>query len=411
MKKKIFLCLIFAVLISSCTEEKDKIIDVKTNNNLFDLSENEALEIAKSFQESVTSSPKTRTSNITFDIKSAYRLDASAQTRALLDERTPLVYEIEMNDEVKNGKIIVSGDKRFPEVLAYIPSFNDSLYKVSPEPNIMVQMAKNAMLDRIQNNKATSLTRSYAEGSVPGEVSVMIVPFCTTGWFQGSPYNYLLPEAWIEYAEGIDKVLGYSLRGNYPTGQAAVAIAQAMAYLQPYLTIDGTYINWGKLTAEKNVTAPNEDMVAVLFKYIYNTIGAYPVWGKSYNDRWPSSPETIVNAVIATETPFRKIPWAIKSSQCGLTCDNYQNWNLDVVKKSVLSLNPVLVGGLSRVAFLVDGYAINEENSAYLHCNFGRSENFNGYYLVHDDGKVIFDLNGWTYNDTFLEIIANIRNR
>ncbi len=29
-----------------------------------------------------------------------------------------------MNDGLENGKIIVSGDKRFPEVLAYMPSFN-----------------------------------------------------------------------------------------------------------------------------------------------------------------------------------------------------------------------------------------------------------------------------------------------
>ena len=29
-----------------------------------------------------------------------------------------------MNNGLENGKIIVSGDKRFPEVLAYMPSFN-----------------------------------------------------------------------------------------------------------------------------------------------------------------------------------------------------------------------------------------------------------------------------------------------
>jgi len=49
-------------------------------------------------------------------------------------------------------------------------------------------------------------------------------------------------------------------------------------------------------------------------------------------------------------------------------CDNDQSWNLEVVKKSLLSLYPVFVGDLDKVAFLVDGYAINEENSVYLHC-------------------------------------------
>lgn len=57
-------------------------------------------------------------------IKSQYRLNASGQTRTLSDENSPLIYEIEMNNGLENGKIIVSGDKRFPEVLAYMPSFN-----------------------------------------------------------------------------------------------------------------------------------------------------------------------------------------------------------------------------------------------------------------------------------------------
>ena len=57
-------------------------------------------------------------------IKSQYRLNASGQTRTLSDENPALIYEIEMNNDLENGKIIVSGDKRFPEVLAYMPSFN-----------------------------------------------------------------------------------------------------------------------------------------------------------------------------------------------------------------------------------------------------------------------------------------------
>ena len=57
-------------------------------------------------------------------IKSQYRLNASGQTRTLSDENSPLIYEIEMNNGLENGKIIVSGDKRFPKVLAYMPSFN-----------------------------------------------------------------------------------------------------------------------------------------------------------------------------------------------------------------------------------------------------------------------------------------------
>ena len=203
MRKNIFIYIIFAALISSCTEEMDKSIEANINTSRYDLSENEALTIAKSFQQSVTISPETRANGVTFNIQNQYRLSASEQTRALSDKNSPLIYEIEMNNGLENGKIIVSGDKRFPEVLAYIPSFNDSLYKVTTGPNVMVQMAKNALLDKIQNYATTLATRSQSLDSIPGEVSVMIVPFCRTDWDQSSPFNKLLPTAWVQYAEGV----------------------------------------------------------------------------------------------------------------------------------------------------------------------------------------------------------------
>ncbi|WP_285827221.1 C10 family peptidase [Bacteroides acidifaciens] len=409
MRKNIFIYIILAALISSCTEEMYRSTEANIKSSLYDLSENEALTIAKSFQKSVTASPETRANGVTLGIKSQYRLNASGQTRTLSDENSPLIYEIEMNDGLENGKIIVSGDKRFPEVLAYMPSFNDSLYKVATSPNVMVQMAKNALLDKIQNYGTKPTTRSRPVDSVSGEVCVMIVPFCKTDWGQSSPFNQLLPTAWVQYAVGVGSRPGSAWHNNYYTGEAVVAIAQAMAYLQPYLEINGTYINWEELTMEKDVAIPYYNMAATLSKYIYDTIGTYPVWGKSYNDQWPQS--TIVDAVVAMETPINKVSDALSSSQYKITGDRDQKWNLDIVKKSLLSFYPVFVGDLNRVAFLIDGYAINDENTVYFHCNFGRGDEFNGYYMVYDDGRVDFEPGGYIYRDTYLRIIANMRNR
>lgn len=182
-----------------------------------------------------------------------------------------------------------------------------------------------------------------------------------------------------------------------------------MAYLQPYLEINGTYINWEELTMEKDVAIPYYNMAATLSKYIYDTIGTYPVWGKSYNDQWPQS--TIVDAVVAMETPINKVSDALNSSQYKIIGDRDQEWNLDIVKKSLPSFYPVFAGDRNRVAFLIDGYAINDENTVYFHCNFGRGDEFNGYYMVYDDGRVDFEPGGYIYRDTYLRIIANIRNR
>lgn len=211
-----------------------------------------------------------------------------------------MVYEIEINNGLENGRIIVSGDKRFQEVLAYMPSFNDSLYQVSLGPNIMMQMAKNTLLDKIQNYKNALSTRSYPVDPIPGEVSVMIVPFCSTQWSQSAPHNRLLPKAWVQYAEGVGSRPGSAWYDNYYTGEAVISIAQAMAYLQPYISINGVYINWETLIMEKNDTVPEWwELAGILSKYIYDTIGTYPVWGKAYDDKWPQS--SIVNAVVAME--------------------------------------------------------------------------------------------------------------
>ena len=89
MRKNIFICIIFAVSISACTEELDKEINIETNSSLYDLSESEALTIAKTFHESVTSEPQTRDNNTAFGVKSTYRLHASEKTRVYQVKNSP----------------------------------------------------------------------------------------------------------------------------------------------------------------------------------------------------------------------------------------------------------------------------------------------------------------------------------
>ena len=44
-------------------------------------------------------------------------------------------------------------------------------------------------------------------------------------------------------------------------------------------------------------------------------------------------------------------------------------------------------------------------------CNFSKNTNFDGYFLVNNDGGITFELNGLKYKDVNLGIIANIRNK
>lgn len=89
MRKNIFICIIFTVSISACTEELDKEIKIEANSSLYDLSESEALAIAKTFHESVTSEPQTRDNYTAFDVKSTYRLHASEKQELYQVKNSP----------------------------------------------------------------------------------------------------------------------------------------------------------------------------------------------------------------------------------------------------------------------------------------------------------------------------------
>lgn len=88
--------------------------------------------------------------------------------------------------------------------------------------------------------------------------------------------------------------------------------------------------------------------------------------------------------------------------------------SIETVKNSVIKICPVLVE-CNGSAFIVDGYAMtkNESSSsnAYFHCNFGKTGNSDGYYLVNNDGSISFETGGNTYWDTQLSVIPDIRKR
>ena len=108
-----------------------------------------------------------------------------------------LVYEVEIRNRYEQGKAIVSGDRRFPKVLAYIPSYNDSIFATQIGANAMIQMSKNALLDEIANN-SEAITRSRPITDLDGQVWMMIEPFCTTEWGQKEPYSWKFVNTWVE---------------------------------------------------------------------------------------------------------------------------------------------------------------------------------------------------------------------
>lgn len=70
--------------------------------------------------------------------------------------------------------------------------------------------------------------------------------------------------------------------GRCPVGLTNTAIAQIMASLEPELTCEGISMDWSYLKESKSISYddPYEkwNMVASLFKYVYDSTSSSPVW-------------------------------------------------------------------------------------------------------------------------------------
>ena len=188
--------------------------------------------------------------------------------------------------------------------------------------------------------------------------------------------------------------------------------------LEPELTCEGISMDWSYLKESKSISYddPYEkwNMVASLFKYVYDSTSSSPVWGTAYTDVWPDSESKLVSCITAISTPLSNVYKYLNSGSGITNCGNIQKWSIETVKNSVIKICPVLVE-CNGSAFIVDGYAMtkNESSSsnAYFHCNFGKTGNSDGYYLVNNDGSISFETGGNTYWDTQLSVIPDIRKR
>lgn len=279
----------------------------------------------------------------------------------------------------------------------------------------MIQMSKNALLDEIANN-SEAITRSRPITDLDGQVWMMIEPFCTTEWGQKEPYSWKFVNTWVEIPMDISrKICTWERR---PVGLTNTAIAQIMASLEPELTCEGISMDWSYLKESKSISYddPYEkwNMVASLFKYVYDSTSSSPVWGTAYTDVWPDSESKLVSCITAISTPLSNVYKYLNSGSGITNCGNIQKWSIETVKNSVIKICPVLVE-CNGSAFIVDGYAMtkNESSSsnAYFHCNFGKTGNSDGYYLVNNDGSISFETGGNTYWDTQLSVIPDIRKR
>ncbi len=380
-----------------------------------------------------------------------YLKDTQGATRALSSGVKALVYDVDVtNEDGTKGLVVVGGDDRYPKVIAYIPrnearednakSKTASISNNTHE-NLMLGLSKAVYKNKLvqiseaQTKKAETLekiakglnilssnvdsdaineyiskygtveksieidmvdeiTRSTAMEKPGSKIVKSYGKPCGVEWDQWAPYNNMYDEDWV------DIFFGMCSYTHHPAGCAVVAIAQIMAALEPSgMKCCKQDIDWAYLKAEAAVSEYDEarktNMVAALYRDIYNKTKSYPTWGTGDADTWPPQK---VECVTQTGTSSSDVYNYFKSLST-VTVINYNTsgmmkWDPEVVRQSLQYSFPVFVGGNGH-AFVLDEFVcciktltrtLIKQYDVYFHANFGWGEGHaaTGYYLVED---------------------------
>lgn len=414
--------------------------------------------------------------------KKYYLNDTQEATRGLSSNVKATVYDVDVtNEDGTKGLVVVGGDDRYPKVIAYIPRFEmseknahlktTSRLKNSQE-NLMLglskavyrkkivqisdaQAKKTETLEKIakglnisstdvdsdalneyiskygivessiENDMTDEMTRS---SSMPEPGSKVIRSYgrpCGVLWDQWEPYNLMYDEDWV------DIFFGSCSYTHHPAGCAVVAIAQIMAALEPAgMKCCGQNIDWAYLKEKEIINSGpfgeideqrKINMVAALFRDIYNKTKSYPTWGTGDSDEWPPQK---VNCVTQTGTNSSNVYDYFKNLST-VTVINYNTsgvikWDPEVIRQSLQYSFPVFVGGNGH-AFVLDEFlcciksltrTLIKQYDVYFHANFGwgADDAATGYYLVQDtvNGTITFETSQGNYVDSEMSILPFI---
>ena len=430
-----------------------------TNN---DLSENEVLNYVREFK--VASQTRSLSTITNIEITDKYYTGNNTKTRASETLSIPF-YKVKFQKNGTEGCAVVSGDKRSPGVIAYIEKtdtkshsdigkkymldvaqtstiheiekviqYQDSLRvktinKLSQELGIPKEQVS---FEKIKNNICITdqtITRSEPYEPLPTPIVSWKSPFVKVKWGQEVPYNMLLPRAsqmeiWYFPNNTIKRYIDI----YRPVGCGVVSIAEALTYLKPDLTINGTTMNWELLTKDELInyspedpnasTYPQANMAATLIKHIYERTNTMPILAEVDTTIQPGPNYPIV---IASSTKNSDL---ITFMQTISNFTTYNNWEPDAILNGVMNNHISIVGGYqdgnpsTGHTWIIDGYAmciktnreILKQYDLYFHANMGWNGNNDGYYKFNPDTTIDFETSNGTFNSNFL-VLANITKK
>ena len=267
------------------------------------------------------------------------------------------------NDDTGKGFVVVAGDDKMGEVLAYSHEASIDMANLNPEARYLFDSYRQ-VYEELGKNKGLT-TRAETATKATDDVQ----PLLKSKWGQDYPY---------------------SKQTQYVTGCVATAVAQVMYYhkwpaqgkgQESYkVTFDNTvrsadftksHYDWDNMLPDynrRNVTTKQEDAVALLM----NDVGI--ATNMQYTDRASSTQSYM--AVRALRNYFDYDAALVTRANEGV--DNF----IEIVKKELRNGFPLYISGDSRSggghAWVCDGF----DKEDRFHMNFGWNGQANGYYSL-----------------------------
>ena len=296
------------------------------------------------------------------------------------------------------GYVIVSGDDRAREILAYGDGQLDNLNDLPEAMQLFLNMYQKQM-EYLQTHPGQMVSKAANRGGISVE------PLLTTEWSQGKPYNLKTPK------------VGYGSDPYCKVGCSAVALAQVMRYweypkvspaLPGYTTTTNHYVldalpeytfDWANMldyykSSTDQYTQAQLDAVSWFMRYVGQAETMDYTTGQSGAER-----EQIMQALgIFGYVDAHVIEkWDFEDGSVNYT---EEQWG-ELIQSELAAGRPLIycafdmssdstaIGGH---AFNVDGY--DATNDMY-HVNFGMSREKNAYYALNaftlDGGMTIYD--------------------
>lgn len=442
--KRVIYNIIAAVLFMSmaaCSNPENLSIDVRTPSvsvdtltywervsllDSYQLPDSAVLKSVEKFSELASSKSDSRGTDGKLELKIVSKenvcLSGLSRCSGSMEQDSIPIYYVQMDKGGNHGYALVSGDLRTARILAFVPAATSEktyeqyqIVSLLKDASIRACLKQvyffNAIKDslaKVANNKNIMQTRSTKleiyeiwEMEDQGwqlEKSNKKFPELSVKWGQGYPYNCKLEQKGCTDAD-------YDYR--CPAGCGVVAIAQALAYYEPRLSINGQLVDWKLLKSQESIplTASSQlkNQIGFLMKWIGDKADA------TYEcDKTSTSPNAI----------------EVVLGQVGMQCSKQSSFNWNDIYNSINNGCIVEANALGKDykeedvghSWIIDGYMIANFNegsfkyqACYVHNNLGWNGSYDGYYLLEDDG-IKFEPPGYKF-DRQLNIHSNIKKK